>query len=66
MGISLKVKMDRDETKMKDLTCMSYTSRGTSEVVVAGQSPGLFRVNVDRGSIVNEVLEPVEIGMILY
>ncbi|KAK9492754.1 ubiquitin carboxyl-terminal hydrolase-domain-containing protein [Lipomyces doorenjongii] len=45
----------KDETKMKDLTCMSYTSRGTSEVVVAGQGPGLFRINVDRGSMVNEV-----------
>ncbi|KAK9248628.1 ubiquitin carboxyl-terminal hydrolase-domain-containing protein [Lipomyces tetrasporus] len=45
----------KDEKKMKDLTCMSYTSRGTSEVVVAGQNPGLLRVNVDRGTVVNEV-----------
>ncbi|KAK9240841.1 ubiquitin carboxyl-terminal hydrolase-domain-containing protein [Lipomyces kononenkoae] len=45
----------KDKTKMKDLTCMTYSSRGTSEVVVAGQNPGLLRVNVDRGSIINEV-----------
>lgn len=39
---------------------MSYTSRGTSEVVVAKSTPGLLRVNVDRGSIVAEL--PTEDG----
>ncbi|KAK9447889.1 ubiquitin carboxyl-terminal hydrolase-domain-containing protein [Limtongia smithiae] len=44
-----------DDKKYSDLTCMSYTSRGTSEVVVGGRSPGLLRVNVDRGATVGEV-----------
>ncbi|KAK9467389.1 ubiquitin carboxyl-terminal hydrolase-domain-containing protein [Lipomyces arxii] len=45
----------KDGAKFKDLTCMSYTSRGTSEVVVAGSNPGLIKVNIDRGSIIAEV-----------
>ncbi|KAK7208564.1 PAB-dependent poly(A)-specific ribonuclease subunit PAN2 [Myxozyma melibiosi] len=49
-----------DDERLKDLSCMSYTSRGTSEVVVGKSKPGLLRVNVDRGSIVAEL--PTEDG----
>ncbi|KAK9457055.1 ubiquitin carboxyl-terminal hydrolase-domain-containing protein [Dipodascopsis uninucleata] len=44
-----------DQGKMKELCCMSYTSRGTSEIIIGGRNPGLLKINVDRGSIVSEV-----------
>ncbi|KAK9473883.1 ubiquitin carboxyl-terminal hydrolase-domain-containing protein [Dipodascopsis tothii] len=39
----------------KNLACMSYTSRGTSEIVVGSRDGGLFKVNVDRGTVVSEI-----------
>ncbi|KZF21116.1 hypothetical protein L228DRAFT_269516 [Xylona heveae TC161] len=41
--------------KMIDLRCMSYTSKGTSEILVAGCQPTMFRVDVDKGKIVEEL-----------
>jgi hypothetical protein len=34
---------------------MSYTSRGTSEVVLAGLQKSMITVDVDRGQVLNEV-----------
>jgi PAB-dependent poly(A)-specific ribonuclease subunit 2 len=42
---------------MEDLTCMSYTSRGTSEILVAGTKEVMFTIDVDKGTITKEVLE---------
>ena len=40
---------------MVDLRCMSYTSKGTSELVVAGLQGSMFIVDVERGVIIDEV-----------
>ncbi|KAB8293859.1 hypothetical protein EYC80_009338 [Monilinia laxa] len=40
---------------MKDLRCMSYTSRGTSEILVAGLQDQMFVIDVDKGIITKQV-----------
>jgi hypothetical protein len=44
----------RDD-KMKDLTGMTFGNRGTSEVIAGGRQDKLLRINLDRGTVVNEV-----------
>lgn len=41
---------------MFDLRCMSYTSKGQSEVVAGGLQKSLLTINIDRGTVINEVL----------
>lgn len=45
---------NRDE-KMNNLLCMSYTNRGTSELLVGGLQKSIVTVNLDRGAVVTEV-----------
>ncbi|KAK9478140.1 ubiquitin carboxyl-terminal hydrolase-domain-containing protein [Lipomyces japonicus] len=45
----------KDDVKFKDLTCMSYTSRGTSEIVVGSKNETLLKVNADRGAVTSEI-----------
>jgi hypothetical protein len=40
---------------MKELYCMSYTSKGTSEILVAGLQDQMFVINVDKGTISRQV-----------
>jgi PAB-dependent poly(A)-specific ribonuclease subunit 2 len=40
---------------MKDLKCMCYTSRGTSEILVAGLQDQMFIIDVDKGTISKQV-----------
>ncbi len=40
---------------MKDLHCMSYTSKGTSEIVVAGIQNQMFIIDVEKGTISKQV-----------
>ncbi|KAK3381583.1 ubiquitin carboxyl-terminal hydrolase-domain-containing protein [Podospora didyma] len=40
---------------MKDLHCMSYTSRGASEILVAGWQDTMFVIDVLKGEIVKQV-----------
>ena len=40
---------------MVDLRCMSYTSKGNSELVVAGLQDSMFIVDVERGVIIDKV-----------
>ncbi|RVD88607.1 uncharacterized protein DFL_002785 [Arthrobotrys flagrans] len=44
--------------RMHDLRCMSYTSKGTSEIIAGGaggvQQP-LLTINLDRGTVINEI-----------
>jgi PAB-dependent poly(A)-specific ribonuclease subunit 2 len=40
---------------MKELHCMSYTSKGTSEILVAGLQDQMFVINVDKGTISRQV-----------
>ena len=41
---------------MKDLRCMSFTSKGTSEILVAGCQEVMFKIDVEKGRIIEEVL----------
>ncbi|KAL2257791.1 hypothetical protein VTK26DRAFT_9164 [Humicola hyalothermophila] len=40
---------------MKDLQCMSFTSKGASEIVVAGWQDTMFVIDVVKGEIVKQV-----------
>jgi len=40
---------------MKDLRCMSFTSKGTSEILVAGCQDVMFKIDVEKGRIIEEV-----------
>lgn len=43
---------------MTDLRCMTYTSKGTSEILVAGLQNSMFTIDVDKGRITKEVRLP--------
>ena len=43
---------------MKDLKCMSYTSRGNSEILVAGLQDQMFIIDVDKGAVTKQVRKP--------
>jgi PAB-dependent poly(A)-specific ribonuclease subunit 2 len=55
--------MTRDKTnrqmyshdEMKDLRCMSYTSKGASEILVAGLQDQMFTIDVEKGTIIKQV-----------
>lgn len=40
---------------MKDLQCMNFTSRGTSEIVVAGRLNTMFIIDVNKGEVIKQV-----------
>jgi PAB-dependent poly(A)-specific ribonuclease subunit 2 len=40
---------------MKDLRCMSFTSKGTNEIIVAGLQDQMFVIDVNKGEITKEV-----------
>jgi len=40
---------------MKDLHCMSFTSKGASEILVAGSQDTMFVVDINKGEIVKQV-----------
>lgn len=44
----------RDE-EMRDLRCMSFTSKATSEILVAGLQGTMFVIDVNKGEIVKRV-----------
>lgn len=38
-----------------ELRCMNFTSKGTREILVAGCQDNMFKVDVDKGTIVDTV-----------
>jgi PAB-dependent poly(A)-specific ribonuclease subunit 2 len=44
---------------MKDLQCMSFTSKGASEIIVAGFQDTMFVIDVVKGEIVKQVGSPL-------
>jgi PAB-dependent poly(A)-specific ribonuclease subunit 2 len=40
---------------MKELRCMSYTSKGTSEIIVAGEQDQMFIIDVEKGAVTKQV-----------
>jgi PAB-dependent poly(A)-specific ribonuclease subunit 2 len=43
---------------MKDLQCMSFTSKGASEILVAGSQDTMFVIDINKGEIVKQVSTP--------
>jgi PAB-dependent poly(A)-specific ribonuclease subunit 2 len=43
---------------MKDLRCMSFTSKGTNEIIVAGLQDQMFVIDVNKGEVIQEVRLP--------
>lgn len=46
---------------MVDLRCMSYTSKGTSEILVAGLQNQMFQIDVEKGTITRQVRDTHEL-----
>lgn len=42
---------------MTDLQCMSYTSKGTTELLVAGVQDQMFTIDVEKGIITKQVCD---------
>ena len=42
---------------MKDLRCMSFTSKDSKEILIAGLQDQMFLINVDKGEIIKQVWE---------
>lgn len=40
---------------MKELACMSFTSRGNNEILVAGLQDRMFTIDVEKGAITRQV-----------
>lgn len=40
---------------MIDLRCMSFTSKGTAEILVAGWQDTMFVIDVNKGEILKQV-----------
>ena len=40
---------------MKELRCMTFTSRGTSEILVAGEQDKMFIIDLVKGEIIKQV-----------
>lgn len=36
---------------MTDLSCMSFTSKGTNEILVAGRQPHMYKIDIEKGVI---------------
>lgn len=46
----------RDE--MNDLRCMSFTSKGTSEIIVAGLQDKMLVMDLSKGEVIKQVRVP--------
>lgn len=46
--------LDRHDD-MKELRCMSFTSKGTSEILVAGEQDKMFVIDVNKGEVTKQV-----------
>ena len=51
---------------MTNLTCMSYTNRGTSELLVGGLQKTMVTVNLDRGTVISEVLSHTGLNFLRF
>lgn len=50
--------MNLSHEDMKELRCMSYTSKGNSEILVAGLQDRMFTIDVERGTVSKQVHPP--------
>ncbi len=47
---------------MVDLRCMCFSTKGTTEILVAGCQSQMFRLDVETGTIIEKVSINVEVG----
>lgn len=40
---------------MRDLRCMSFTSKGTAEIIVAGMQDTMLVIDLNKGDVVKQV-----------
>lgn len=52
-----RLRLSYRDNNFKDLQCMSFTSKSANEVLVAGQQDTMFKIDVERGTIIETVLE---------
>lgn len=45
----------RRHAEMKDLRCMSFTSKGTAEILVAGLQDKMLVIDLNKGEVVKQV-----------
>lgn len=53
---------------MKDLRCMSFTSKGTTEIIAAGLQDTMFVIDLIKGDVVKQVYTSsllVTMGMLI-
>lgn len=43
---------------MKELRCMSFTSKGTAEILVAGEQDKMFVIDINKGEVTKQVWTP--------
>lgn len=46
---------------MKDLRCMSFTSKGTAEILVAGLQDTMLVIDLIKGDVVKQVGNPPKV-----
>jgi len=51
---------------MADLRCMSFTSKGTSEILVAGCQDTMYVIDVNKGEIIKKVSLPTSLSLISF
>jgi hypothetical protein len=51
----VRLRLSSRDTNFKDLRCMSFTSKNANEVLVAGQQDTMFKIDVEKGTIVETV-----------
>jgi PAB-dependent poly(A)-specific ribonuclease subunit 2 len=49
---------------MKDLRCMSFTTKDAKEILVAGLQDVMFTINVDKGEITKSVRAVFKMGLL--
>lgn len=55
---------ENSHDEMKDLRCMTFTSKGTSEILVAGWQEQMFTIDVDKGTITKQVEEHIALWIL--
>jgi hypothetical protein len=58
MGRSQRLTTGYSNDDMKDLRCMSFTSKGTSELLVAGLQDVMFTIDIEKGTVLKQVYAP--------
>lgn len=50
-----------EQDEMLDLRCMSFTGKGTDELVVAGCQPQMYRIDVEKGTLLETLVPPAPV-----